>query len=218
MKEKFMRESNGNLETSITSYKKDRSEASIIACIHMAEQDYFKALENKANEHGIVLYEPTFKAENKRKEADSFGLVYQPFAIDYSNLPKNWVCAEDKVKTRFKDYLYLGLAVPVCIVLSPLFLCLRKDLKSGSKKGFIETTLKMLNSTPYKQLNSLISRMVKPRTKSAVEKYEELNKGYDSIAFLYGAGHTPYLEKCLLNKGYKQIKKDWVTAIRTGSS
>lgn len=62
-----VREREGNLETSITSYKKGQSLVTLIACDHVAEEDYFRTLEEKANGHDIVIYEPFAKNESRKQ-------------------------------------------------------------------------------------------------------------------------------------------------------
>lgn len=214
MYNKFIRQNKENLETSITSYNKGTSLVSIIAYDHIGEKDYFQTLEEKVNEHDIVLYEPFNKNKANQKQAELFELTSQGFAIDYTKLPKNWINAENSAKTKIKDFFYIGLTILSAIPFIPFFLYLRKNLKNGEKEELIKITIKMFESSPYKQLNSLVGKALEFRRRSAIKNFERINKHNDSIAFLYGAGHASYFEKYLLDKGYTEMKKEWLTAIK----
>lgn len=130
-----------------------------------------------------------------------------------SNLPNNWISVPESVPINFSDLGSLVLAAAGAIISIPFFLYLRKTLKYGSKEDYIKTSLDVFNM-PHKQLFHLVAKASEPIRRSAIKIFEEKRENYLFCAFLFGTGHSPYLEKYLLKEGYRQIEKDWLIAVR----
>lgn len=212
---RFVREREGCLETSITSYKKGQSRVTLIACDHVAEEDYFKTLEEKANRHDIVLYEHFAKDERRKQEADAFGLRFQPYVIEYDSLPANWIDGEESLEAETEDAESQNGAAEIIEDTLPLVIALQKEaMESGTKEDNIRMKLQLLYEEPFKAFSDAMGESLEPRRRSVIRRFKELDSETSSVVILYGAGHAAYLEQYLLAQGYEETNKEWIPSIR----
>lgn len=211
----FIRVREGNLETSITSYRKGKSLVTLIACDHVAEEDYFKTLEEKANAHDIVIYEPFAKDETRKGEAEAFGLHFQPYAIDYGNLPSHWLDGEERIDIEPEDIEVQGEAEDIIKEIVPLVMVLQQEaMESGTKEDNIRMKLRLLYEEPFQAFSDVMGRSLEPRRRFVIRTFEELDSESNSVAFLYGAGHAVFFEQYLLAQGYEEATKGWIVSVR----
>ncbi len=207
----FMRLNGGCLETSVTTYQKGSSGVTLIACDHLAEQDYFSALEDIAAVHDLVVYEPFTRGEGDGRTPN--GLISQAYAIDYSSLPAQWVDGEQDVRPTLGDRL-LGALVPLfAMPLMPRIAGVMREASSGDRASSNAAKLSLFTDWPLRQFNTLVGLSTAARRRAALETLGSLEAEGKSISLLYGAGHAPYLERSLLERGYVETGKEWLASV-----
>ncbi len=212
----FLREHDGDLETSITTYKKGSSIVTILACDHTAETGYFQTLKEKADSHDYVLYEPFEKDDTHpmKSEADAFSLVFQPYAIDYGNLPSHWINGEDSITMESGDSVIQQAIETALQKILPLITAMQTQaMQGGTKTDNIQMKLTLLFDEPFKNFNYFIGQSMEPRQRSVISKFEGLNHENTSVALLYGAGHAVFFERYLLENDYEVLSKEWLKSV-----
>lgn len=209
----FMRLNCGSLETSCTTYRKEDCLVTLLACDHLAEEGYFRTLEDIANLHDVVIYEPFSRGEGNGRAPN--GLISQEYAIDYASLPEKWVNGEADITPTLRDRLAGALVSLLAMPLMPLFARTMRQAASADRAAANAAKLSFLTAFPLRQFNSLVGLSTEARRRAATGTFESLESPGKSLAFLYGAGHAPYLEQYLLDRGYVETRKEWLVSVKT---
>ena len=231
-------EKSAKLQTAITIYEKDGAKVALIGAIHIADQSYYDALNEKFATYDRLLFEmiggermgeiqkkkgkkTSFLSKTYAAAADFLELTDQKKAVDYS--AKNFVHAdlsltEFKALQKKRGESLLSFAFDASKAAEkkkqPSMINLLTALITGdANKLKLELIDTLGNGDDQIGAFAGESVIITDRNAKCLKVLDaQLKAGHKNLGIFYGAAHFPDMEKTLLELGYRQTKQEWLDA------
>ena len=224
------------LQTSVTTYKKEGVSVTLFGAVHLADKGYYQDLSRRFITFDRILYEmiggenaaaikenptPSPLATAYKMVGTFLNLADQKTEIDYS--AENFIHA-DLTAAEFK---HLQEKREESILSFALAAAENADVAGQPATDELLATLMSGNSDRAKLLlmKSLAagdevvggladqSVMITDRNAKCLEVLSaEIAKGHQNLGIFYGAAHCPGLEAALLDQGFQKTGQSWIPA------